>query len=229
MELYIIKSEKIPEIYIGKTKHDTKTRFSQHKASYKTKKGLLYEAMRIYGPENFEAIPYKPIRKIVTEKELCEAETFLIKSFKEAGVKLLNIKSGGVSSTKGRKQTVKAKTLISEAFKKKWSDPNYRNNRKNHKITSSIAIQIRDLHLSGKSRKEISELTGINYVNVCHVVAGRKWHSVTGIDSKKIKMDRDERHKEIKRLFLLGEKSVADIAHLFSINKTTVYDIVNRI
>lgn len=229
LELYIIKSDKIPDIYIGKTKYDTKTRFSQHKTNSKTKSGLLYDAMRKYGPENFEAIPYKPLlKKNVTEKELCDAETFLIKSFNAGGVKLLNVKSGGASSTKGRIQTVSAKALISESSKALWADPNYRDNKKNHKLTSKIAVEIRDLYISGKSRKEISETLGANYINVCHVIAGRKWHSITGIDSSEIRKKKEEKYMEIKRLHSSGEKTPTELSREFNINKTTIYQIIKK-
>ena len=93
MYLYKITNTISNTIYIGITKRNVNTRFSQHKYAAKNgTKSKLYCAMRSYGIEHFKI---ETLQVFKTYEQLLIAEEFLIRYIKAANIKNYNIKDGG--------------------------------------------------------------------------------------------------------------------------------------
>lgn len=115
-------------VYIGQS-INIKKRFSRYKA-YKVKsQKAIYNSLVKYGVENhkFDIIHELPVD--VTQEVLDNYEILYMKMYKDCGVKLLNIKSGGKNGAIppcGRKMTDNHKKILSDSMKG--------NNRGNKKI-----------------------------------------------------------------------------------------------
>lgn len=121
MIIYIIKNSINNKLYIGQTTYSLKKRFTNHS---KFGKGVIGEAIRKYGSENFTI---EELEKCETIDQLNEREKFWIKHFNSLSPNGYNLAEGGenrIVHEETRKKQSKSRKgyVMPESTKKKLSE-----------------------------------------------------------------------------------------------------------
>jgi len=109
--LYVVTNKVNGKRYVGQTRHPVKKRWREHLKSAKNSSSLLGLAIKKYGPDAFEMLPFQMIHG-TTQRQLDSAEKWFISGLGTITPSGYNIQSGGYGHAAG---TFKSRGFYPEA------------------------------------------------------------------------------------------------------------------